>query len=166
MEGYNMAKLTQTQFNSTLKRIAKQGTNIAGWVQDCLMYSFDHYAKNGNTSFMAQVVDACNAGRSIAAKHVVAYIMEHANVRFVKITNVKGDDQHVFRKLEDSKKPAVTKPTVSVFEWKRANVQAQVVDSTSKIIILEKAIERAIEQDNCKDIDLARKHLAALRKIA
>ncbi len=144
-------KMTQAQFTRTLASIKKSGQTLAGNIQKCIVYAFEHYAKNGNTVFMAQVVEACNAGKSIAAKHVVGYIEEHANVRFSTIVNKNGNNQDVFRKVTTDKAPKVKKLTQSVFDWKRSNVEAKPLDAAMLLSGTNRRLDKAIEADNCKN---------------
>ena len=162
-----MSKMTSKSFTKCLKEIASNGQTVAQLVQQALVFGFTHFKTTSDSTYLSQVVEACNAGRSIAAKHVVEYITAHANIRYTEIVNANGEKQNVFKILSTDgvkQSPKFNMPKVTCFEWHRSKVDAKPVDAELILKSGIRRIEKALEEDKTTDAGAANVALRGLRQ--
>ena len=155
--------INQAKCTSLLKSITKVGLGLAHSVTLICEFGFDVFAKSGNADVLTKLVDACVDSKSVKASHVVAFITEHTNLKYVTITNKDGVALKVFKKRVTGENPMAKIPLnadgsiLEVFDWAGDKPKAdKLFDAYAKLSALVTSINSHVEKGDCVDVKLAK----------
>ena len=147
--------------------VTRSSNTIKGAVQNLIEMGLSHYVVSGDTVFLTEAMSFCEGQRSLPNETIKAYIMAHANVRWVVSTKKEGDNKvQVKRFKKQGSDVAVTEPGVSWWEHE-ANKQnvAKAVNTDNAIASLIKRIEKALTEGNADNPEKAQKQLDGLKAL-
>jgi hypothetical protein len=93
-----MKTSTKKTFKANLQTITKSGETVRVAVQNACIQAVEHYSKTGDTGFLTSLMEVAKANRGIRTLTLQKFIQEHANVKYSKVKNAKGEEIHVFKK--------------------------------------------------------------------